>query len=338
MMNTAWRQNMTSVFSRRCSLSLIASVAAMASLFAPAHAADSFPRRPVTIVVPFPAGGTPDIIARMLADKARASLDQSVVVENKGGAGGNIGVQYVSRSKPDGYTVVMCAYSCAVAPSLYKPAPYSISKDFAPVMMVGTVPSVLVVNPKVPAKSVKEFIDYATANPGKLNAASSGVGGSAHLALELLKREAKVDIAHIPYKGAGQVAGDLLGGQVDMYFDNLPASLASIKEGRLVAIGVAGKQRAKAIPDVPTFAESGYPNMLVNPWFGLLAPAGTPKEAIDKLNAAFNEALNDPEVKQRLDGLGVDSAGGTPAALAGFLEQETTALAQLIQQNNITVE
>jgi tripartite-type tricarboxylate transporter receptor subunit TctC len=329
---------MTFVFSRRYSLSLIASMATAVSVFSPVHAADSYPQRPVSIVVPFPAGGTPDIIARMLADKARASLGQSVVVENKGGAGGNIGAQYVARSKPDGYTLVMCAYSCAVAPSLYKPAPYSISGDFAPVMMVGTVPSVLVVNPQVPAKSVTEFIDHATAHPGKLNAASSGVGGSAHLALELLKREAKVDIAHIPYKGAGQVAGDLLGGQVDMYFDNLPASLASIKEGRLVAIAVAGKQRAAAIPDVPTFAESGYPNMLVNPWFGLLAPAGTPQAAIDKLNAAFNEALNDPEVKQRLERLGVDAAGGTPAELAAFLGQETAALAKLIQENNITVD
>jgi tripartite-type tricarboxylate transporter receptor subunit TctC len=308
------------------------------SLLAPAQAADSFPQRPVTIVVPFPAGGTPDIIARVLAEKARASLNQPVVVENKGGAGGNIGVQYVSRTKPDGYTLVMCAYSCAVAPSLYKPAPYSIDKDFAPVVLVGTVPSVLVVNPKVPARNVAQFIDYAKSNPGKLNAASSGVGGSAHLALELLKREAKVDIAHIPYKGAGQVAGDLLGGQVDMYFDNLPASLASIKEGRLNAIAVAGKHRAEAIPDVPTFAESGYPNMLINPWFGLLAPAGTPPEAIDKLNTAFNAALGDAQVKQRLDRLGVDLAGGTPETLATFLQQETHNIAELIEQNHITVE
>jgi tripartite-type tricarboxylate transporter receptor subunit TctC len=323
---------------KRYGAALVAAIGTALSLLAPAQAADSFPQRPVTIVVPFPAGGTPDIIARVLAENARASLNQPVVVENKGGAGGNIGVQYVSRTKPDGYTLVMCAYSCAVAPSLYKPAPYSIDKDFAPVVLVGTVPSVLVVNPKVPARNVAQFIDYAKSNPGKLNAASSGVGGSAHLALELLKREAKVDIAHIPYKGAGQVAGDLLGGQVDMYFDNLPASLASIKEGRLNAIAVAGKHRAEAIPDVPTFAESGYPNMLINPWFGLLAPAGTPPEAIDKLNTAFNAALGDAQVKQRLDRLGVDLAGGTPETLATFLQQETHNIAELIEQNHITVE
>ncbi|NYT85112.1 Bug family tripartite tricarboxylate transporter substrate binding protein [Pollutimonas harenae] len=323
---------------KRYGWTLVAAISTSAALLAPAQAADSFPTRPVTIVVPFPAGGTPDIIARVLAEKASTSLGQTIVVENKGGAGGNIGVKYVSRSKPDGYTLVMCAYSCAVAPSLYKPAPYSISNDFKAVMMVGTVPSVLVVNPQVPAKNVAQFIDYAKANPNKLNAASSGVGGSAHLALELLKREATVDIAHIPYKGAGQVAGDLLGGQVDMYFDNLPASLASIKEGRLIAIAVASKERAAAIPDVPTFAESGYPNMIVNPWFGLLAPAGTPTNAINKLNTAFNEAFKAPEVQERLDRLGVNLAGGSPDELTAFLDQETATIAQLIKENNITVE
>lgn len=318
--------------------SLSFAVTSTAFVLAPAQAADSFPQRPVTIVVPFPAGGTPDIIARVLAEKASKSLNQTVLVENKGGAGGNIGVQSVSRAKPDGYNLVMCAYSCAVAPSLYKPAPYSITKDFSSVIMVGTVPSVLVLNPKVPAKNVAELINYAKAHPGKLNAASSGIGGSAHLALELLKREAKVDIVHIPYKGAGQVAGDLLGGQVDMYFDNLPASLASIKEGRLVAIAIAGKERAKAIPDVPTFAEAGYPKMLINPWFGLLAPAGTPQETIDTLNTAFNNALSDAEVKQRLDRLGVELVGGSPADLTTFLNQETKNNAELIRENHITVD
>lgn len=315
----------------------LATVAAVA-LPALTQAADAFPQRPVTIVVPFPAGGTPDIIARMLADKAGASLKQAVIVENKAGAGGNIGVKHVSRTKSDGYTLVMCAYSCAVSPSLYKPAPYSISDDFTPVTLVGTVPSVLVVNPQVPAKDVKSFVEYAKANPGKLNAASSGIGGSAHLALELLKREAQVDIAHIPYKGAGQVAGDLLGGQVDMYFDNLPASLASIRDGRLVAIAIAGKTRANAIPDVPTFAESGYPKMLINPWFGLLAPAGTPAGTVEALNTAFNQALNDPDIKKRLDTLGVNPAGGSPAELASFLERETSAIAQLIEENGITAK
>lgn len=324
---------MSIIFGRRPLAALVAAAATL--LASAAHAA--FPERPVSIVVPFPAGGTPDIIARVLADKAREQLGEAVIVENRAGAGGNIGVQSVSRAKPDGYTVVMCAYSCAVSPSLYKPAPYDISKDFEPVMLVATVPSVLVTNPQVPANTVEEFIEYAKQNPGALNAASSGVGGSAHLALEMLKREAQVDIAHIPYKGAGQVAGDLLSGHVDMYFDNLPASLASIRDGRLNAIAVAGTQRAAAIPDVPTFAESGYPGMMVNPWFGLLVPAGTEAEVVEKLNYAFNQALNDPDVRERLDALGVVLAGGPAVDLKAFLEQETETISRLIEQNQITV-
>lgn len=295
-----------------------------------------YPERAVTIVVPFPAGGTPDIIARVLGEKAGADLGQAIIVENRGGAGGNIGMQYVSRAAPDGYTVAMCAYSCAVAPSLYKPAPYDISAQFSPVVMVGTVPSVLVVNPKVPAKTVQEFIAYAKANPNKLNAASSGIGGSAHLALELLKREANVEIAHIPYKGAGQVAGDLLSGQVDMYFDNLPASLPHIKSGSLRALAVASQERAPAIKDVPTFAESGLPKMLVTPWFGILAPNGTPPESVQRLNAAFNRALTDPDVVKRLNDLGVDLVGGSTQVLADFLSNETRSLATLIEQNHIS--
>lgn len=301
-----------------------------------AHA-ESFPARTITIVVPFPAGGTPDILARIMGEKASAQLKQTIVVENKAGAGGSIGIQATARSKNDGYTLVMCAYGCAVAPSLYKPAPYNIETQFAPVVMVGTVPSVLVTNPKnVPAKTVQEFVSYARDNPGKINAASSGIGGSAHIGIEMIKREADIDIAHIPYKGAGQVAGDLLGGQVDMYFDNLPASLASIQNGRLNAIAVASSQRSAAIPDVPTFAESGYPDMLITPWFGLLAPAGTPEQNISKLNAAFNAAFKDPEVQKKFTDLGVNIAGGSSQALAEFIKSETAKIATLIEENNIT--
>ncbi len=306
----------------------------------PAHAADAaaFPERPVTVVVPFPAGGTPDILARMLGDKAGAVLKQPIVVENKGGAGGSIGVQAVARARNNGYTLVMCAYSCAVTPSLYKPAPFDIEKQFTPVIMVGTVPSVLVINPKVPATDLKAFIAYAKAHPNKLNAASSGIGGSAHLAIELLKREVGVSVTHVPYKGAGQVAADLLGGQVDMYFDNLPASLPNIKNGRLKALAVAGKTRSPAIPDVPTFAQAGYPKMLINPWFGLLAPSGTPPEVIDKLNAAFNAAFKDPQVQEKFSQLGVDIAGGTPQQLGQFLKSETEGIAALIRENGISAQ
>jgi len=303
----------------------------------PAAAAD-FPARPITLVVPFPAGGTPDILARILSENLARRLGQPLIVENRAGAGGNIGAQAVARAAPDGYTLLMCAFGCTVAPSLYQPAPYDIVKDFAPVAMIGTVPSVLVVNPQVPAKTLPELLAYARANPGKLNSASSGVGGSAHLATELLKQRAGIDLAHIPYKGAGQVAADLLGGQVDMYFDNLPASLANIRAGKLRALAVASRQRAPAIPDVPTFAESGVPDFLITPWFGVMAPARTPDATLAALHDAFTDALAAPEVAAKMRELGVETAAGSRQALGEFVTAETARWKNVIQANHIKAE
>ncbi len=301
-------------------------------------AAAGFPERPVTLVVPFPAGGTPDILARILSDSLAKRLGQPLIVENRAGAGGNIGAQAVARAAPDGYTLLMCAFGCTVAPSLYQPAPYDIVKDFAPVAMVGTVPSVLVVNPKVPAQTVAELLAYARAHPGKLNSASSGVGGSAHLATELLKLRTGIDVAHIPYKGAGQVASDLLGGQVDMYFDNLPASLANIRAGKLRALAVASAKRAPAIPDVPTFAEAGVADFLITPWFGIMAPAGTPDATLAALHQAFNDALQAPEVAAKMRELGVETAAGPRQALGDFVVAETARWKDVIQANRIRAE
>jgi tripartite-type tricarboxylate transporter receptor subunit TctC len=305
---------------------------------APPAAAADFPTRPITLVVPFPAGGTPDILARILSENLGKRLGQPLIVENRAGAGGNIGAQAVARAAPDGYTLLMCAFGCTVAPSLYQPPPYDIVKDFAPVAMVGTVPSVLVVNPKVPAKTLPELLAYARANPGALNSASSGVGGSAHLATELLKQRAGIDVAHIPYKGAGQVAADLLGGQVDMYFDNLPASLANIRAGKLRALAVASSKRAPAIPDVPTFAESGVPDFLITPWFGVMAPARTPDATLAALHDAFTEALIAPEVAAKMRELGVETAAGTRQALGDFVTTETARWKDVIQANHIKAE
>lgn len=302
----------------------------------PAHAA--FPDKPVTLVVPYPAGGTPDILARVLSEHLSKRFGQTLVVENRVGASGNIGAQAVARADATGYTLLMCAFGCAVAPSLYKPAPYDVVKDFSPVAMVGTVPSVLVVNPSVPARNVAELLAYAKKNPGKLNSASSGVGTSAHLATELLNTKAGIQLTHIPYKGAGQVAADLLGGQVDMYFDNLPASLASIRAGKLRALAVASERRSPSIPDVPTFAEAGVADFLITPWFGVMAPAGTPKAVIQTLNEAFVAALNTPAVRDRMQQLGVDVAAGTPEALGTFIAGEDKKWKTIIQANGIRVE
>lgn len=327
--------------SRLAALGALISAAAGAAVFATlpaiAHAAD-FPSKPITLVVPFPPGGTPDILARVLSDTLSKRLGQTLVVENRVGASGNIGAQMVARAEPDGYTLLMCAFGCTVAPALYSPSPYDIVKDFAPITMLGTVPSVLVVNPRVPAKNLAEFIAYAKAHPGKLNSASSGIGGSAHLGTELLRTKAGVDVAHIPYKGAGQVAADLLGGQVDMYFDNLPASLASIRAGKLRALAVASDKRSPSIPDVPTFAEAGVPDFLITPWFGIMAPAKTPPAVLDRLNQAFVAALKSPAVLSRMEQLGVDVAPGTRQALGQFIVNENEKWKAIIQANNIRAE
>ena len=323
----------------RLARTCLALVAALPMALAATHAvAADFPERPVSIVVPFPAGGTPDILARVLGEAVGKRLGQPVVVDNRAGAGGNIGAQAVMRAKPDGHTLLMCAFGCSVAPLIYKPAPYDIKKDFAPVAMLATVPSVLVVNPKVPAKSLGELLTYARANPGKLNSASSGVGTSAHLATELLRAQVGVDLTHVPYKGAGQVASDLLGGQVDMYFDNLPASLPSIKAGKLRALAVASEKRSPSIPGVPTFAEAGVKNFIITPWFGLLAPAGTPEAALQRLNLAFNEALKDPAVAQRMVELGVLTAPDSRAALSEFIASESSKWKTIIETRGIRVE
>ena len=319
------------------SMALVAGATLSTTLPAVVHAAD-FPTKPITLVVPFPPGGTPDILARVLSDTLSKSLGQTLVVENRVGASGNIGAQMVARSEPDGYTLLMCAFGCTVAPALYTPSPYDIVKDFAPITMLGTVPSVLVVNPRVPAKNLQEFLAYAKAHPGKLNSASSGIGGSAHLGTELLRSKAGVDVAHIPYKGAGQVAADLLGGQVDMYFDNLPASLASIRSGKLRALAVASEKRSPSIPDVPTFAEAGVPDFLITPWFGIMAPAKTPVAVLDRLNQAFVAALKSPAVVSRMEQLGVDIAPGTRQELGKFIVSENAKWKAIIQANNIRAE
>jgi tripartite-type tricarboxylate transporter receptor subunit TctC len=320
---------------RRLSCAALASLLALSALPA---AAQNYPTKPIRLVVPFPPGGTPDILSRIIGEHVGKSLGQPVLVENRAGAGGNIGAQSVAKSPADGYTLLVCAFSCAVAPSLYTPAPFDLARDFAPVALLGTVPSVLVVHPGVPARNLKELIAYAKAHPDKLNAASSGVGGSAHLALVLLRNRADVDIAHVPYKGAGQVAADLLGGQVDMYFDNLPASLQSIRAGKLRALAVASKARAAAVPEVPTFGEAGLPDFLITPWFGVLAPAATPAGAVKTLNEAINQALRDPALGKRLEELGLVAAPGTPAALQRFLASETSAWAEVIRKNAIKPE
>lgn len=254
-------------------------------------AAKPYPERPVTLVVGYAAGGATDIVARLMAKALSDELGQTFVVENKTGANSNIGAEIVSRAQPDGYTLYVGSIANTINRSLYSQLNYDFVKDFAPVAMLATIPNILVVNPKVPVKTLEEYIAYAKANPGKLTCASSGSGSSIHLSCELFKMRTGTDILHVPYRGSGPAVADLLGGQVDSMFDNLPSSLPHVQAGKLRAIGVTSPQRLPMTEAVPTLGESVLPGFEVESWFGLVAPAGTPAPVIERLNAAVNQAL-----------------------------------------------
>ena len=312
---------------------------ALAALVATAALAQTYPSKPIRIVVPFPAGGTTDVLARAVAQKLTESLGQAVVVDNRPGAGGNIGAELVAKSPPDGYTLLMGTVGThAINPGLYPKMPYDHVKDFAPVILVAGVPNVLVVNPALPFNSVKELIAYAKANPGKLNFASSGNGTSIHLSGELFKTMADVQIMHVPYKGSSPALQDLVGGQVQIMFDNLPSSLALIKAGKLKALAVTSLARAAALPDVPTLAESGLPGFEASSWFGLLAPAGTPQPVIAKLNADVAKWLASPEAREKLLAQGAIAAGGTPEDFAKHIAAETAKWQKVVKDSGAKID
>jgi tripartite-type tricarboxylate transporter receptor subunit TctC len=319
---------------------LSALFAAAAIAIAPAAAkAQDYPTKPVRIVVPFPAGGATDLFARAAAQKMTEAWGQSVVVDNRPGAGGNIGSELVAKAAPDGYTLEMGTVGThAINASLYAKMPYDHVKDFAPIILVAGVPNVLVVHPSVPANSVQELIAYLKANPGKVNFASSGSGTSIHLSGELFKVMAGVQMTHIPYKGSAPALQDLLGGQVQLMFDNLPPSLPQIKAGKLRALGVTSTARAPALPEVPTIAESGLPGFDASSWFGLLAPAGTPPAIVAKINAEIAKWLATPEAKEKLLAAGANAAGGTPEDFARHIAAEPAKWAKVVKESGAKVD
>lgn len=307
----------------------------------PAVAADAYPTaRPVTLVVPFPPGGPTDALARRLAEKLREPLKQNVIVENRSGAGGNIGSEYVASAKPDGYTILFgTSGPLAINVSLYKKQNYNPETSFAPIIRIGHLPNILVVNPSVPANNMQELIAYAQKNPDKLSYASSGNGASSHLAGILFNRMAGTKIMHIPYKGTGPALNDLLGGQVSMSFTDILTALPYIKAGKLRAIGLASAQRSDALPELPTLSEQGVKGYDVSVFFGIVAPKDTPADVVNTLNQAFKTALSDPAIEQtlRMQGI-VEAQDKTPQGLSTFITTEVPKWRELIQSANVSID
>jgi tripartite-type tricarboxylate transporter receptor subunit TctC len=317
--------------------SLIA--AALLGLAGVAVAQGGYPVRPVTLVVPFPPGGGTDTGARIVAQKLGAKWGQTVIVENKGGAAGMIGADMVAKAKADGYTLLMGNIGTqAINPSLYKKMPYDAATAFVPITLVAELPLAMMVNPAVPAKTAREFITLAKSEPGKLSYSSSGAGGAPHLAAEMFKEATGTFIVHVPYRGGGPAIGDLLAGHVQLSFMTVLEASGHIKAGKLRALAVTGAQRVPALPEVPTLAEAALPGFISISWIGMLAPAGTPKEIVDKVSSDVREVVASDEVKQKLIELGAVPAGTTPAQFQALIDSDRRRYAQVIKDKKITVD
>jgi tripartite-type tricarboxylate transporter receptor subunit TctC len=297
--------------------------------------AQDFPTKPIKLIVPFPAGGPNDIIARVVVQKMSELIKQPVLIDNRGGQGGVLGTDAVAKAAPDGYTIaISSAGALAISPSMEKVA-YDTLKDIAPVTLVATVPEMLVVATNVPAHDMKELVALAKAQPGKLNFASSGPGSLPHLACELFKLTAKIDIVHVPYRGAAPAVNDLLGQQVQMTFLDLPVILPQIKAGALRPIALGAPERAPTEPDVPTTTEAGMPDLIIENWYGMVAPAGTPPAIIATLNKIATEAMADPLVKEKLAAQGATLVGDTPEHFRGFIDSEIKKWAKVIRDAGV---
>ena len=321
---------------RRNFLHLAAGAAALPALSRFAWA-QTYPTRPVRLVVTTPAGGSPDIIARLIGQWISERLGQPIVVDNRSGASGNIGTEIVVRAPPDGYTLLMALSANAINASVYDNLPFNFIRDTAPVASIASIPLVMEVNPSVPAKTVPEFIAYAKANPGKLTMASSGVGTPLHVSGELFKMMAGVDMVHVPYRGEALALPDLISGQVQVLFGVMPASLGYIRAGKLRALAVTTAKRQEPLPDVPTVGEF-LPGFEARGWYGVVVPKATPTEIVEKLNKEINAALADPNMKKRLTDLGAAVFAGSPADFGKFIADETEKWAKVIRAANVKPE
>jgi tripartite-type tricarboxylate transporter receptor subunit TctC len=302
-------------------------------------AAQKFPTKPIRIIVAYTPAGATDILARAVGQKMSENWDQPVIVENRPGANGNIGTEAAARATPDGHTMVMgTAGTHGINPSLYRKLNWDAVKDFAPVSLVAMVPNILVVNNSLPVKNVKELIAYAKANPGKLNYGSPGNGSTAHLSMELFKTMTGANLTHIPYKGSAGVLTDVMGGQIALTMDNLPPYLPQVKAGKIRALAVSTAKRSRAVPEIPTVAEAGVPGYDSGAWFGLLAPAGTPKDIVNRLAAETQRILKLPDVHERIAALGAEPVGSTPEQFAAHIKSEIAKWAKVIKEANVELQ
>jgi tripartite-type tricarboxylate transporter receptor subunit TctC len=303
-----------------------------------AGAADVYPNRAITIVVPQAPGGANDVIGRALAQKLSIALGSPVVVDNRQGAGGNVGTGFVARQPKDGYTLLLNAQSAqTINPFLYRKVPFDPVKDFDPVMVVGVAPYMLAVNPALPVSNLRELVALAKAQPGKINYASAGNGTVNHMLGEMLKKAAGLDIVHVPYRGAAAAATDVIGGQAQITFSSIAGLLPFVKSGQLRALGVCTEKRTALVPDMPTLAET-IPGLYANAWYGLFVPAGTPKEIVAKLRSEIAKLMEEPEMKERLIGLGVESASGTPEQLAALVRDDLVRWAKIVKDSGAQLD
>ncbi len=304
-----------------------------------AQGAASYPSKAIRVVVPFAAAGTTDIVARAVGAEMTKAWGQSVLVENRPGAGGNLGSDIVAKAAPDGYTLLVGAVSPqAINVSLYPDIPYNVMRDFEHISLLAAVPNVLEVHPSVPVRTVKELIDYAKARPGQLSYASSGSGTSIHLSAELFKSMTGTEMVHVPYKGSAPAVIDLLAGRVQLMFDNLPSSLSQIKAGKLRAIAVTSARRAATLPDIPTIAEAGLPGYEATSWFGMHAPAKTPRDIIGKIHGTVSRALKSPDMHERLTSQGAEPVGNTPEEFSAFVQAEIQKWAKVVKASGAKID
>lgn len=315
-------------------LALLPGTAALSSI----ATASDFPQRPLRFILPFPAGGATDTIGRSIAHKLGESLGQNVLVDNRPGAGGNLGIELAAKSAPDGYTLLLCSPTCAISPSLYRRLNYDPQRDLAPISLVATIPTLLIVNPAVPAKSLKELVELARARPGQLNYGSGGVGSSNHLAMELMKSLARIDIVHVAYKGTGQALASLAAGEIQMVAISPPAALPLLSSGKVRALAVLRERRIATLPELPTAAEAGLPGLQVNTWYGMLTRSGTPAPLLTLLNERVNAALRAPETRERLASAGIETVGTTPRQFGEFMHGEIQRLGRIVREAGIKAE